>query len=82
MHEQTKLCTSWVWWQTWRPQLWRLRQEDSETTGKPRLLIYMRNITKPRKVDEPQDCVEWQADHTFLTQKRLQGAKAGTAARG
>lgn len=63
------------------PELWRLRQEDSETMGKPRLVIDMRNITQSRKVDEPQDFVEWQTDHRLLTQKRPQGAKAGTVAR-
>lgn len=80
-HSPRFLYTSWAWWHTWRPQLWRLRQEDSETRGKPRPVIYMKTITQPKKVDEPQDCVEWQMDHTFLTQKRPQGAKAGTVAK-
>lgn len=31
------------------PELWRLRQEDSETMGKPRLVIYMRILHSQEK---------------------------------
>lgn len=52
--DKLKLHTSWAWWHTpVIPELWRLRQEDSEETmGKPSLVTYRRSVNTAKKMTQ------------------------------